>query len=163
MIAISDSKNGETAHKNSSLLEDLKGYLFSVLYDLTAELKESFVERVVIEVIFYLEHLLLFFAPWVDFPFQHEIIGQFLGQIVQYYSIVPFSTESYDSYITVFYLFVGFDICIFLFLCLLHFLRSHKAHFVYEWILSITKAYFKWIFYPFYIPLFGNFPHFMLL
>ena len=51
--------------KQDSILESLQGHIFSLLFDITSNLREAFAETLIIKIIYYAEFFLLFFAPWV--------------------------------------------------------------------------------------------------
>ena len=84
------------------------------------------------------------------------MIGVFLGSVVKYTSFVPMTLGSYESFVSVFYVFVGLDFVMTLSLALMHFLRAHRTHFLYEWLVSCTRLYYKWLYLPFGLPIFGK-------
>ena len=51
--------------KQNSLLDLIQTHLFSLLFELSTHFKESFVETLILQSVFYFEYFLLFFAPWV--------------------------------------------------------------------------------------------------
>ncbi len=92
----------------------------------------------------------------MEFPYLDEKLGGIISQIVEYGTFVPVSATDYSSFVPVFYVFVGIEIATTLVVVLLVLLRVHRTHFAYDWLLSLLHLFFKWVFQPFYVPLFGT-------
>ena len=132
-----------------------EGHLFSLLYDMFSTYTINFTELFITEIIICTRFLLLLFVPWVDHAYKYEEIGKGLKKIANFLSFIPLTSNYYTLFILFFYIFFSLYMLIAIGLVLAYFLRAYKTHIVYDFILHTIQYFFKFIFYPSYITLFG--------